>query len=326
VSPVLDRILRFGCAVLLACLMTGLAPAHAHEMSMAELNLQEYAPGEFIWNWGAPGSARPVSDDLTPHWPDGCQAQVQILRCGGAGLAGALSVEGVGKAYSAALVKVRWRDGQTRVYTLTAAQPTVQLLGSADDRRDAGTIARAYTVLGIEHILGGLDHLLFVFGLLFLVGFRRRLAWTVTAFTAAHSLTLASSALGWLTLRSPPVEATIALSIMLVAAEALHDRPTWSRRWPALVAFLFGLVHGLGFAGALKDIGLPDAHLFTALLTFNLGVETGQLLVLGLAWGLHAFLSRFDWYARLRRPALYGIGAMAAYWTFARVAVLVAGA
>jgi hydrogenase/urease accessory protein HupE len=313
------------CLWLAACLCASAGAARAHEMSMAELNLHEYAPGEFIWNWGASGTPRPIADDLAPRWPAACAAQQQLLRCGAGGLAGQLSVDGVGKAYSAVLLKVRWLDGQTRVYTLTAAQPAVQLFGAADDRRGAGAVARAYTVLGVEHILKGLDHLAFVFGLLFLVGFRRRLAWTVTAFTAAHSLTLASSALGWLTLRSPPVEATIALSIMLVAAEALHDRPTWSRRWPALVAFLFGLVHGLGFAGALKEIGLPGAHLFTALLTFNLGVELGQLLVLGLAFMVHRLLSRFGWYARLRRPALYGIGAMAAYWTWARLAVLAAG-
>lgn len=322
---VLENVCR--CLLLLACLCAGAGAggAHAHEMSMAELNLHEYAPGEFIWNWGAPGTARPIAEDLTPRWPAPCSVREQLLRCGRGGLAGALSVDGVGKAYSAVLLKVRWADGQTRVYTLTAAQPAVQLFGAADDRRGAPAVARAYTVLGIEHILGGLDHLAFVFGLLFLVGFRRRLAWTVTAFTAAHSLTLASSALGWLTLRSAPVEATIALSIMLVAAEALHERPSWSRRWPALVAFLFGLVHGLGFAGALKDIGLPQAHLFTALLTFNLGVELGQLLVLALAYGVYRLLARFGWSARLRRPALYGIGAMAAYWTWARLGLLAMG-
>src|SRR6185369_5960648 len=120
--------------------------------------------------------------------------------------------------------------------------------------------------------------------LLFLVGFNRRLVTTITAFTLAHSFTLALSALGWLTLRSPPVEATIALSIMLVAGEALHKQATLARRWPALVAFLFGLVHGLGFAGALKEIGLPENHLSVALLTFNVGVEMGQLLVVGLAY------------------------------------------
>ncbi len=115
-----------------------------------------------------------------------------------------------------------------------------------------GEIARAYLVLGVEHILSGIDHLLFVAALLFLVGFQRKLIWTITAFTLAHSLTLASAALGWLTLRSAPVEATIALSIVLVASEALQPRETLARRLPAMVAFLFGLVHGLGFAGALQ--------------------------------------------------------------------------
>src|SRR5690242_1477012 len=149
-----------------------------------------------------------------------------------------------------------------------------------------GEIARAYLVLGVEHILSGVDHLLFVAGLLFLVGFRRRLVGTITAFTVAHSLTLASSAFGWLTLRSPPVEASIALSIVLVASEALRQRETLARRTPSLVAFLFGLVHGLGFAGALKSIGLPQRHLPLALFTFNVGVEVGQLFVVLLAYGL----------------------------------------
>ena len=140
-------------------------------------------------------------------------------------------------------------------------------------------------MLGVEHILSGIDHLLFVVALLFLVGFNRQLVWTITAFTLAHSLTLASAALGWLTLRSPPVEATIALSIVLVAGEALHKRETLARRLPALVAFLFGLVHGLGFAGALSEIGLPQNHLATALLTFNLGVELGQLVAVARCLG-----------------------------------------
>jgi hydrogenase/urease accessory protein HupE len=237
-------------------------------------------------------------------------------------LQGALAIDGVGKRYSAAMVKVFWLDGQTRVYTLTAGQPTVQLYGAADDSRGIGEIAWAYTVLGVEHILSGIDHLLFVIGLLFLVGFQRKLVWTITAFTAAHSLTLASAALGWLTLRSPPVEACIALSIVLVAGEALRERQTLARRLPALVAFTFGLVHGLGFAGALKDIGLPQNHLVVALLTFNLGVEVGQLLTVGLAWGLVQVLQRLPWAARLKAPALYAIGSLAAYWSWLRVAAI----
>ena len=228
----------------------------------------------------------------------------------------------MGKRYSAALVKIHWLDGQMRVYTLTGSQPSIQLYGSADDRRGWSEVASSYLVLGIEHILSGIDHLLFVVGLLFLVGFRRKLVWTITAFTLAHSLTLASAALGWLTLRSPPVEACIALSIVLVAAEALRSRDTLSRRFPALVALLFGLVHGLGFAGALQEIGLPQNHLAAALLTFNLGVELGQLLVVGCAWALTRVLQGTAWAHRLTVPALYLIGTMAAYWSWLRIAAI----
>jgi hydrogenase/urease accessory protein HupE len=195
----------------------------------------------------------------------------------------------------------------------------VHLYGSAEDQRGMGEIAHAYTVLGIEHILTGFDHLLFVLALLFLVGFSRRLVLTITAFTLAHSLTLALSALGWLTLRRPPVEAAIALSIVLVAGEALHTQPTLSRRWPALVAFLFGLVHGLGFAGALKEIGLPQNHLSVALLTFNVGVEVGQLLVVGIAYLIYRTLAAWPKLAVARAPALYAIGSVAAYWSIGRL-------
>ncbi|MDB5999919.1 MAG: hypothetical protein JWP52_1618, partial [Rhizobacter sp.] len=229
----------------------------------------------------------------------------------------------VGKAYSAAMVRVAWLDGQARVYTLTSAQTSVMLHGGADDSRGWQDIVVAYTVLGVEHILSGIDHLMFVIGLLFLVGFNRRLVGTITAFTVAHSLTLASSVVGWLTLRSAPVEATIALSIVLVATEALHRRDTLARRWPAMVAFLFGLVHGLGFAGALKEIGLPEAHLPLALLTFNLGVEIGQLMTVGVAWGLTRLLSRHAWFAKARKPMLYVIGVVAAYWSWLRIAAIV---
>ena len=148
--------------------------------------------------------------------------------------------------------------------------------------------------------------------------------WTVTAFTLAHSLTLALSALGWLALRSPPVEATIALSIVLVACEALRKEATLSRRWPALVAFIFGLVHGLGFAGALKEIGLPQNHLSVALLTFNLGVEAGQLLVVGLALLIYRAVAARPRFALARAPALYAIGAIAAYWSIGRIVSIVA--
>ncbi|MFM9914679.1 MAG: HupE/UreJ family protein [Rhizobacter sp.] len=309
-------------ALLLGCLTLLTTAVGAHEMSMAEMDLREVSRGEFIWQWSATND-RTGFMDLQPVWPEGCRAESTVVRCGEAGMTGTLSVEGVGKRYSAAIVKIHWIDGQMRAYTLTAGQPTVHLFGTADDRRGMQEIASAYTVLGIEHIMSGYDHLAFVIGLLLLVGFDRRLVVTITAFTVAHSLTLASSALGLLTLRSPPVEATIALSIMLVAGEALRERETLARRWPALVAFLFGLVHGLGFAGALKDIGLPDNHLSIALLTFNVGVEIGQLLTVGVAFVLTRWLSRYPWSIAARKPVIYAIGTMAAYWSWLRIAAIV---
>jgi hypothetical protein len=294
-------------------------PAPAHEMTMAEMEVHETAPGDFIWLWSAVNDKRPMDGDLVPHWPEVCSGDANALHCGNSGLKGTLSIEGVGKRYSAAMVKVIWLDGQSRVYTLTSAQPKVELYGSADDKRGLGEIARAYVVLGVEHILGGVDHLLFVASLLFLVGFQRRLIGTITAFTLAHSLTLACSVFGWIALRPAPVEACIALSIVLVASEALRDKATLARRLPSLVSFLFGLVHGLGFAGALKSVGLPQRHLPLALLCFNVGVEIGQLLMVLLVFLLVRLPIPAPTFARARRPALYVVGAVAAYWSWQRI-------
>lgn len=318
------RALLRAVRVLLGALALLAAPAaQAHEMSMAEMEVRETAPGDFIWMWSASNDKRPMGDDLVPQWPEVCAQNGSALRCGPAGLKGALSVDGVGKRYSAAIVRIIWLDGQTRTYTITAAQSSVQLFGSAEDQRGRGEIFRAYGVLGVEHILSGVDHLLFVVSLLFLVGFRRRLVGTITAFTLAHSITLACSVFGWITLRSPPVEACIALSIVLVASEALRERETLAKRLPALVSFLFGLVHGLGFAGALKEVGLPARHLPLALLSFNIGVELGQLLMVGVAFGLVRLPVSQRLLGRARRPALYAVGAVAAYWSWLRVAAVV---
>ena len=305
---------------LLLALAAGLAtPAGAHEMSMADLSMREVQPGMFIWAWGVPGRNKPLAEDLTPHWPEGCTADERTLQCTGKGLVGTLAIDGVGQAYSAVILRITWRGGETRTYTLTENQPKVQLYGAAHDDRGAWELFKTYAVLGVEHILSGWDHLLFVLSLLLLVGFRRRLVATVTSFTLAHSLTLALSALGAIALRPAPVEATIALSILLVSAEALNQRDTWTRRWPQLVAFVFGLVHGLGFAGALKEIGLPQQNMSVALVAFNLGVEAGQLLVLGLAWLLVLAARRLPQAQRARSVLLYAIGALSAYWTFARL-------
>jgi len=315
----LFRICRLLALALAAALWT--VPARAHEMTMAEMEVRETAPGEFIWQWSAQNDRRPMGDDLVPHWPESCTAGTNVLHCGAAGLKGTLTIDGVGQRYSAALVKVYWRDGQSRVYTITSSQ-NAQFYGSADDRRGKSEIAWAYTVLGVQHILSGVDHLLFVASLLFLVGFRRRLIGTITAFTAAHSITLACSAFGWLTLRPPPVEAAIAMSIVLVASEALRKTDTLARRMPALVSFLFGLVHGLGFAGALKDIGLPQSHLPLALFCFNVGVELGQLSMVALAFALVRLPISQRWLGPARRPALYAIGVLAAYWSWLRIVAI----
>lgn len=309
------------CAGLL--LLVTAPAARAHELSMAELAVRELAKGQFVWSWGQSGTGTPIEHDLTVLWPDGCSADGQALRCSPErGMVGELRVEGVGDRYSAALVHVDWLDGQSHTYTITEAQPVVRLHGGAQDTRSLRELALAYTVLGIEHILSGLDHVAFVLGLLFLVGFRRKLVLTISAFTLAHSVTLAGSALGLLSLRSPPVEACIALSIMLVAREALSTRETLTKRAPGIVAFAFGLVHGLGFAGALRDVGLPEDRIALPLLTFNLGVELGQLGLVAVAYLSMRVLATLRLGAPLRAPALYALGGMASYWTLSRLLLL----
>jgi hydrogenase/urease accessory protein HupE len=312
----------FQRAALAVILLMSAAAAGAHEMTMADLSMREVAPKEFVWAWGIPGKNTPISQDLTPVWPEGCVGEAKTVRCGERGLAGSLAVNGIGKNYSAVILRITWQGEQRSTFTLTQNQPAVRLFGSARDERGAWQVAQTYAVLGIEHILSGIDHLLFVLSLLFLVGFRRQLLATITLFTVAHSLTLAASALGALTLRPPPVEAVIALSIVLVCAEALSQKDTLTRRWPGIVAFVFGLVHGLGFAGALKDIGLPEQHAHIALVTFNLGVEAGQLVVIGLAWLVVLACRRFTWTASVRRVILYGIGSVSVFWTLSRIAVI----
>ena len=182
----------------------------------------------------------------------------------------------------------------------------------------------SYLRLGIKHILLGIDHLLFVLALMILVAGRRRLVGTVTAFTAAHSLTLAAAALGLVRVPQKPVEAVIALSIVFVASEIIRGRegkPGLTARSPWVVAFIFGLLHGFGFAGALSEVGLPPQAIPLALLFFNVGVELGQLLFIGAVAIVVVAIRRLavpspTWAWRV--PA-YGIGAVAAMWTLERV-------
>lgn len=312
----------FKRAVLTVMMVVTGSGACAHEMTMADLTMREVAPKEFVWSWGIPGKNIPISQDLTPVWPEGCVGDAKTVRCGDRGLAGSLTVNGIGKNYSAVILRITWQGEQRSTFTLTKNQPAARLLGSARDERDEWQVAQTYVVLGIEHILSGIDHLFFVISLLLLVGFRRQLLATITLFTVAHSLTLAASALGALTLRPPPVEAVIALSIVLVSAEALSQKDTLTRQWPGIVAFVFGLIHGLGFAGALKEIGLPEQHANMALLTFNVGVEAGQLAVIALAWLVVLASRRFTWTPAARRVILYCIGSISVFWTLSRIAVI----
>jgi hydrogenase/urease accessory protein HupE len=185
-------------------------------------------------------------------------------------------------------------------------------------------VARTYVLLGIEHILLGVDHLLFVLALLIIVRGGARILLTVTAFTVAHSTTLVAATLGWLALPAAPVEATIALSIAFLAREiamSWRGHAGLTERMPWLVAFVFGLLHGLGFAGALAEIGLPQNAIPLALLCFNVGVEVGQLLfvgaVLGLAWTMRSFAARRG--PMLNAVASYVIGGVASFWMIERV-------
>jgi hypothetical protein len=222
------------------------------------------------------------------------------------------------------MFNIKWREGGKRVYTLTSAQPRIYLFGKANDEREGTEIAKAYVSLGIEHILTGWDHLCFVFSLLLLVGFKKRLISTITFFTIAHSLTLALSALDIFALRPGPVEATIALSIMLVCYEVLKKENSITHRWPEVVAFSFGLLHGMGFAGALKEIGLPAHNISTALFTFNVGVEVGQLSVILFAWLMYKSWCRFELASfNFRNLATYLIGGFSMFWTVGRIIKIV---
>ena len=193
-------------------------------------------------------------------------------------------------------------------------------------------VARTYTVLGIEHILTGIDHLLFVLALIIITRGGWKLVKTVTAFTVSHSITLTLATLGYVHIPQRPVEAVIALSIVFVAAEILRGRQGYvgiTARAPWVVALMFGLMHGLGFASGLKDAGLPDGHIPTALLFFSIGVETGHFLFIGFVLALIAVMlraaSRLTSVSQQRLAILevlpaYAIGSVAMFWVIQRIA------
>ena len=331
--------MRTRCLVLVAvALLSDAAPARADEFKPGYLQLTQLDHQTYDVLWKIPAIDESTTLKVKPQFPDGTEVLTEVR-----------------STFSRGVTVLRWRirvpeglDGkaiffsqlsETRIDVLARLvrlDGTVQLerilpvhssfVGKPSPGRLE--VVRTYTILGIEHILFGFDHLLFVLALVLLVQGTRRLLLTITAFTVAHSLTLAGATLGWVHVPGPPVEASIALSIVFVASEIVHTRQgrySVTQHYPWVVAFTFGLLHGFGFVGALAEVGLPQSSIPIALLFFNVGVEIGQLVFVGAVltviaagWraGRRLRLSPLDGIWRL---APYAIGALASFWLVERI-------
>ncbi len=309
------------------------SPASAHEVRPGYLELLQTGADAFdvLWKVPARGDLRlgiyarlpgncDFASEVVSTMRDGAYTDRWKVNCPGGLTGGKIVIDGLSGTLTDTLVRIVQSGGATQVVRLTPASPGFVVEASPSSY----AVARTYFSLGVDHILRGIDHLLFVLALLLLVDTRRRLLAAVTAFTVAHSLTLAAATLGLVRVPQQPVEAIIALSIVFVAAEIVRSRSgqtSLTQEFPWVIAFTFGLLHGFGFAGALSEIGLPEQAIPVALLFFNLGVESGQLLFIAAAL-LLAVLTRPvairspTWAPQL--PA-YGIGAMAAFWTIERL-------
>jgi len=326
---------RFAAWCAVALLWVGAGPAQADIFKPAYLELREIGQDGYDVVWRVPALDQYTRLALQPYFPEGTDNLTEpravfvdgalvehwrIRRQGG--LVGqTIRIEGSATTVSDVIVRVERVDGSSQVERLKVDDPQFTVAAPAG----TGDIAWACLVLGVEHILGGTDHLLFVLALLLIVRGGRRMVATITAFTVAHSITLVAATLGWVHVPGPPVEATIALSIAFVAAEIVHGlrgKPGLTARAPWLVAFTFGLLHGLGFASALAEVGLPQTAIPLALLMFNVGVEVGQLLfvtaVLATIWCLRRLPIRLPERAASVPP--YVIGVVAMWWVFERVA------
>jgi hypothetical protein len=322
-------------SVLLLILLLGLAPAsHAHRFAPSLLKVSEIELQQYHVVWKTPAQAT-SSIPLRPLWPDSCEVQnpapAQLegtgkvssfqLHCtdlGDDGLVGeTLGVEGLGANQASAMVMVSLQDGRHYQQVLNAEEPDFVVPAESS----AGEVMSDYTVLGMEHIWGGIDHLLFVFGLLLLVGGGSRLLWTITAFTVGHSITLSLVTLGFFDYPVALVEFTIALSIFVLAVELTRrERNDLLWRNPWWLAGGFGLLHGMGFAGALAETGLPQDNVPLALLFFNVGIEIGQiafiLAILAIWYVIRKPL--VPWKERLLPVPIYVLGALAAMWCIER--------
>lgn len=311
--------------------------AAAHEVRPAYLLVQDISsadsPDRYDFTWRVPEAGEGIPLTIFVVMPDSCGVRGEAVRwsernmrvskwiadCAG-GLSGrTLEIGDLSSAVTDVLVRYERLDGTTQVVRLSPTSTSFEVTASETWLQVAAT----YTLLGIEHILLGIDHLLFVLALLIIVADWRKLVATITSFTLAHSVTLGAASLGWVYVPQQPVEAVIALSILFVAMEIVHwrdGRPGITRRWPWVVAFVFGLLHGFGFAGALANIGLPEHAIPLSLLFFNVGVELGQLAFIAAALLVWAALRRFSWPQWAWRVPVYAIGSMAAFWTIDRIA------
>jgi len=315
------RYLRLALLVVAALIL----PRHlcAHEATLGVIEFREVRPGAFVGLWTMEPSigAEKVDLRVPPH----CFLRLPELNCGGKGLVGPITITNLGANMSAVLIKIIPIAGESRSYTITTANPMVSLLGTgAPTLQTWVELARTYGNYGIDHILLGADHLLFVLGLIWIVGGGWRLVKTITAFTIGHSASLAAAAFGLIGIPERPLNACIALSIVFVGVEIVKQQrgeAGVTARYPWAVAFTFGLVHGIGFASALAGLGLERRLLPAALFFFNVGVEIGQLafvlLVLALIWAhrrLGAVLPR--WGDAI--PA-YAIGSVSMFWFLGRL-------
>jgi len=326
--------------LLLVLSTLALAPsALAHEIRPAFLQVREIEPNtyDFLWKTPARGDMRLALNVIQPEecanaadprstLVDGAVIQRWRATCEGGLVGKTLAVENLAQTLTDAIVRIELLGRSPQTLRLTPDQPSATI----PDRQPWTDVALTYFGLGVEHILLGFDHLMFVLALLLLVRDTRRLVGAITAFTVAHSLTLAGTTLGWVKLSSAPVEATIALSIMFVAVEIMRaraGRESLAANLPWLASFAFGLLHGFGFAGALREVGIPEDSVAVALLFFNLGVEAGQLVFV-CATLLVLFVWRrasFPTPAWAWRAPVYVIGATAAFWFVERTAAMLYG-
>lgn len=326
-------------AVLCMAQITAIS-ASAHALEPGFLDIRELQVGVYSVGWTVPQvDGEPMQ--ITAVLPDNCAVRrppelnfsgtsfstFWTSACAGGITGGTVLIEGLEKTSTDVLMRYEALDGATQTLRMTAEETSRMI------EADPGywTVVKTYFLLGVDHILTGFDHILFVFALVLLVRGNWKLVKTITAFTVAHSITLSAAALGFVSVPVPPVEAVIALSIVFIAVEIARRDPAapgLAERKPWLVAFAFGLLHGLGFASALSQTGLPQGEIPAALLTFNLGVEAGQLLFVAVVLIVRRAIRMLvdggylsDASTAIGMTVLtYAIGGISAYWLVDRVA------